>query len=90
MSATIKFMREYTSLTITEILRLADEAIPSLEFHENFDFLKLLIDVLSEKLPELSEDSHKLAKSESNDNIYRKIFVLNFTIFRNCTFFTIS
>ncbi|XP_074031734.1 rotatin homolog anastral spindle 3 isoform X2 [Leptinotarsa decemlineata] len=64
MTSTVKFLKQHKTLPCSEILSLAVESLPSLEFHKEFDFLKILVDTLSDSLHQFSEDSVKLASAE--------------------------
>ncbi|KAJ8927426.1 hypothetical protein NQ314_020096, partial [Rhamnusium bicolor] len=59
MTATVKFLKQHKSLSTSENFRLAKVALPSIEFHKEFDFLKVLVEICSEKCSVISDDSTK-------------------------------
>lgn len=56
MSAAILFLKQHKYLGISECLKAAKEALPSVEFHTNSDFLKIFVDVCSSNSHQISEN----------------------------------
>lgn len=56
MTATVKILNNYKILSLKELLCFAVEALPSLEFHRNLLFVKLVVVTLSDKLYLLHKD----------------------------------
>ncbi|XP_018573187.1 rotatin [Anoplophora glabripennis] len=61
LSATVLFLKQHKYLSINESLKAAKEALPSMEFHMNFDFLKIFVDMCSSKFCQIS-DNFELTK----------------------------
>ncbi|KAJ8910706.1 hypothetical protein NQ315_002033 [Exocentrus adspersus] len=64
MSATIRFLKQYETLTISKGLKLAKEALPSIEFHANFELLKGLVDMCSSKFHQLADSNEMIETVE--------------------------
>ncbi|CAG9862356.1 unnamed protein product [Phyllotreta striolata] len=56
MSATVKFLKDHKNLAAIECFQLANDALPSVEFHKDFDFLKFFVDLCVETYSLVSED----------------------------------
>ncbi|XP_056634769.1 rotatin-like isoform X1 [Diorhabda sublineata] len=59
MSATVQILKEYKNLAISENIRLASDSVASIEFHKNFDFLKVYVDVSAKYFPQIYNDTSK-------------------------------
>ncbi|CAG9829728.1 unnamed protein product [Diabrotica balteata] len=57
MTATVKFLKEYKNLSYAENIRLASDALASIEFHKDLDFVKVFVDVCSEGFSQIADDS---------------------------------
>ncbi|CAH1155943.1 unnamed protein product [Phaedon cochleariae] len=64
ITSTVKFLKQYKNLSFTENLRLAVESLPSIEFHKDLDYLKIFVEVCSEKLPQTLNGTAKMSTVE--------------------------
>lgn len=62
MSAAILFLKQHKYLGTSECFKAAKDALPSIEFHTNSDFLEIFIDLCSSKFYQIS-DNYELTKS---------------------------
>ncbi|KAJ8948141.1 hypothetical protein NQ318_009228 [Aromia moschata] len=70
MTATVRFLKEHKSLGTSENLRLAKAALPSIEFHEDFDFIRDVVEICSEKVS-LVSDKKITDTAEGSNFIYK-------------------
>lgn len=62
MSAAVKLLKEYKLKDFVDNVHLAKEAIFSLQFHKNLNFLTIVVEMFAKKMPllELTDDVKKL------------------------------